>query len=105
MLLVIEKGNVLFPRQAYHDAKAMLLRSIQKPAWRYGVSADRVQVVSGHLSKVSLDSFWAAILAAILARAKWAIRDAPDVQLLIPHKDEFALHARSDISYRSRCNR
>src|SRR5215467_7580961 len=70
----------------------MLLCSIQQPARRHSVRANRIQAVCSHQGKILLDHPWVVGLMAILIETKCPIGDAANIQLFIPNKDEFTLH-------------
>src|SRR5205807_2201842 len=87
---VVEEGDMLLPRQTYHDAETLLLRSVQQPARRHTVSADSVHAVSDDLGKVSLNNVRMWVLAAVLIGAEWPISHTADIEFLVAQKDEFA---------------
>ena len=72
--LVDEVADILFRRQADHNAKAVSLRRVEQRYGRYGVgNADRIQAACRHLGKVSLNDLQVVILTAMHVRPKCPI--------------------------------
>ena len=99
---VVEEGDMLLPRQTYHDAETLLLRSIQQPARRHTVSADSVHAVSDDLGKVSLNNVRMWVLAAVFIGAEWPISHTANIEFVVAEKNEFAFYMRAGIGPR-RC--
>src|SRR5437879_12974943 len=91
---VVEDGDMLLPRQTYHDAETLLLRSIQQPARRHTVSADSVHAVSDDLGKVSLNNVRMWVLAAVFIGAEWPISHTAKIEFDVAEKNEFAFYMR-----------
>src|SRR5262245_66224373 len=53
-VLVVQEGNVLFPRETRHDAQATLRGQVHHPRWRGRVGADGVQPCPRHGPEVLL---------------------------------------------------
>src|SRR2546428_502657 len=79
---IVEEGDMLLPRQTYHDAETLLLRSIQQPARRHTVSADSVHAVSDDLGKVSLNNVRMWVLAAVFIGAEWPISHTANIEFV-----------------------
>jgi hypothetical protein len=93
LFFVDQKTNVLFCRQTYHYAKAMLLCDIEQRAWRHGVwNADSVQAIRRHLSEIPLDDFQVVVLVTTRIRPKCSIGHAADPELLSANVQELACH-------------
>src|SRR3989442_1103125 len=86
---VVEKRNVLLPRQADHYPQSILLRNIQKPARRYRVSSNGIHSIGCHPSKVVSDHAWAVFIALII-RTKWSVRYTANVKLLPAGEDKLS---------------
>ncbi len=71
--LILEEGNMLFPRQTDHDVQAMVQGNIQQPAGRYGVGPDRIDALRRHLGKVLFNDVRRMVFAAVFIWAKWSV--------------------------------
>ena len=89
---------MLLPRQAHHNPQGMLLCRIQQPTGRHRVHANRIDAVFRHQFEVVRYNLSIVSLLTIGAGPESAIGDAANVQLLIAHKEEFAMNARACIS-------
>ena len=86
---------MLLPGQTDHYAEPVLPREVKEPArWR-SVCSDRVEAVGRNSSEVFGDHFRIAVLIPIRIRAKWAICDSPDVELIAAGIDKLSTHTWS----------
>ena len=51
---IIKEGDVLLPGQTYHNAEAVSLCNVEKPARRHSVCADCIHTICRNLGKISL---------------------------------------------------
>lgn len=51
---VIQKGDMLLPRETNHHAQAMSLGNIQQPAWWNRVQPDSIKTMCSHFREVPL---------------------------------------------------
>src|SRR5207245_10330437 len=98
--LVSEGRDMLLPRQTYHDAETLLLRSVQQPARRHTVSADSVHAVSDDLGKLSLSNVRMWVLGAVFIGAEWPISHTANIEFVVAEKNEFAFYMRAGIGPR-----
>jgi|SRR5215471_4322345 len=92
---VVEKRNMLLPRQAHKQQQAPLGCNVKHPTGRRRIQADRVDARGGHQREIALDNFPRVIFGAVALRAKWSVRDAFDIKLLIASPEEFASDSRT----------
>jgi hypothetical protein len=100
-LLVGQKADVTFHRQADHDVQAVPVRGVEQPAWRDGIRADDIDSVRGHPGKVPLHDLGTGELGTIVQRAKCPVGHTTKVQLILVEEDELATHARTRSVQRS----
>ena len=87
---VVEKGNMLLPRQAHHDAEPVPVRSVQQPARRHRVCADGIESICRHLSEIALDGFRIAVFFPVLIRTKSAVSYPSNPELGIVGVEKFS---------------
>ena len=73
---VIQKSDVLFPRQADQHPEPVLAGAIEQPARRNRVRAQRVDAGGGHLLEIPGDRCDIVVFAAIRFGAEGAVGDA-----------------------------
>ena len=83
---------MLFPRQSDHDSQVGALRRIQEPTRRDIVGPDGVDSCRNHGFEVLGYPCRVRIFGAVLAGAKRAIRNTPDIKLFFPNEEEFSPH-------------
>src|SRR5437764_828460 len=91
----IQERNMLFPGQTHHDVETMPLRGIQQPGWRRRISADGIDAVCGHLTKVAIDDFGLRKLAHAGVRTKGSVGYTLDVKLVATRGQKLALRSNS----------
>ncbi len=91
---VVEKRDVLLPRQPDHHPQPVPLRRVQHSPRRRRVRADRVQPARAHVPEVPLHHSRGRVRLSIRARPERAVGDAADPQLLPAHEQVLATHAR-----------
>lgn len=91
----LEKVDVLLPGDADHDAQPVPGCGVQQGGRRDGVGADGVDAVRGHRREVALDLLGRRKLAAGPVRAKRAVGDAAQGELLVARVEELPLDARA----------
>src|SRR5262249_26794368 len=91
---IVEKRDVLRPRDARHHAQAMLGRSVEQIRWRNGVRADGVHARIDHQSEVAIDLITLGKLMTIVARREAAVRYPPYEPRLLTDDQELPSRAR-----------
>ena len=86
---VVEKSDVLEPRQAHHDAKAVPRRFVEQVAPRRRIRADGVDAEGRHHPEVFGDALRTGELVAVCVRRKRSVRDAFDEKALAPGAQKF----------------
>ena len=89
---VIEKGHRPLDRKAGHDPQTVPLRRVQQPERRRRVGADRVHSIGRHLLKVAFHHLRRRKFLPFIIRAEGSVSDAPNIQLFVTDKNEFASH-------------
>src|SRR5262245_29462537 len=91
--VVVQEGDVLFPRKPYHYPEATYCYGIHQPSGRSCVDAHRVQSGSGDRPEVALDNIPGWELRSCWVRPERPIGYSPDPEMLVGNKQELAVHA------------
>lgn len=94
-LPVIEKGDMLLPGQADHDAQTVFLGLIQKPSRRGGVGANRIHPTSCDCGEVPFDDFRGRITVSVESGTERTVCDAANPEFLFPDVEEFSSGLRA----------
>ena len=86
---------MLLPRQADHDAQAVLRGEVEQPERRRRVGAHGVDPAGRHLREVLRHALEVGELLPVLVGPERAVGDAADVELLVAGVQELARRARS----------
>src|SRR5713226_2106004 len=87
--LVVEKRNMLLPRKPQHDVKSTLVSSVEEPARRDSVCANRIKSAGTDVGKVAVYYFRLRVVNTVPVSAKGAVSDAPNEELSIAKRQKF----------------
>jgi hypothetical protein len=93
---IVQKRDVLLPREADHRRKAVLVREIEEPPRRRFVEADCVDADCRHCGKVRIDSRAIRVRDAVRAGPKGPVRDAANVLLRSLQLEETGFDSRPE---------
>src|SRR5262245_22012571 len=101
-LLVVQKCNVLFPREANHYVQVAFKCTIQKPDRRNGVSANSIDATTSHQPKVPLDLPAVMKFHAALIRTERAVGHTTNPKLVVAGIKKLSADARTVVPRGSR---
>ncbi len=92
---IVEKLDVLGPRNGDERAQTRLLQRVEKPARRHVINAQRVHSQFAHLRQILLHAPGRADVVAVRIGAERAVGDPLEEELALALKEEFRAHAEA----------
>ena len=92
---LVEKRDVLFPRQADHHIQAVTMSGVEQPARRDGICAETVGSGGGNLGEIALNGFFVVIFRLAPAGTERPIRDPANIKFAAANIEEFSNDARA----------